>query len=189
MSEFIPAMKVLIGHEVYAYGTPRQRSWSDIKGDRGGETNWGWSLLNIQRMGLQPADLGIKDFAPGCLKAMAESRAWELYRVHYWEPYRYKEIANQAVATKIFDFSVNSNPIAAGKMAQRALVAIGLMTDKDVDGKLGPMTVAALNKADASKLLSAMVRTQSAYYQALIDADATQQKFKNGWMDRAAWIG
>ena len=204
MSEFKPAMAVLIRHEVRAYGTPKQVSWSDIHGDFGGETNWGWSLLNIQRMGLKPADVGAKDWSPGCLKAMPESVAWDLYEKKYWEPAPWKNIVAQDVATKLFDFSVNANPHAANDLAQRSLVALGVPVL--VDGVLGPKTLAALNAADPVRLLAALAVAQRAYYQSLIDAGHVkamaakaagdpdwsrfeQVKFQAGWFARAAWVG
>ena len=187
MSLFDPAMDVLIRHEVYAYGTPKQRSWSDLKGDKGGETNWGWSMLNLRKMGLTPRDLGIDQdtFTPGCLKQMPESAARKLYRTYYWEPYYYKDMISQTIGTKLFDFAVNANVHAAGLLVQRPLLSLGFPIT--VDGSIGPKTVAAINQCQESVLVPLLCAAQANYYAGLIEHDATQEQFRLGWMARARW--
>jgi lysozyme family protein len=191
MSEFEPAMDVLIRHEVYAYGTPKQISWSDIKEDKGGETNWGWSMVNIKRMGLTPKDCGLDQdtFTKGCLKNMPESAARALYKRFYWDPYKYKEVADQNIATKLFDFAVNANPRQAVLLVQRALFDLGVISKKDIDGIWGAKTTAAINSAPPVALITEIAEQQKAYYLGLIVKDPSQAKFRAGWLKRAAWVG
>ena len=187
MSAFLPAYDCLIRHEVRDYGTPRQVSWCDIAGDAGGETNWGWSTLTIKRLGLGPQDLGVPGplFSPGYLRTMPEDNARQLYCVRFWQPYRYSEIDDQDVASKLFDFAVNASPTAAGRLAQRALNDLGVAVE--VDGVLGPLTVAALNACDPQQVLRALCDRQAAYYRACIAERPANEQFRSGWMARAAW--
>ena len=187
MSEYPPAYDCMIRHEVRAYGTPQQVSWCDVPGDAGGETNWGWSSSTIRRLGLKPRDLGIDqdDFAPGCLKQMTEDAARSLYLAHFWQPLPYAQIDCQEVASKLFDFAVNAGPIAAGRLAQRALCDLGV--DVAIDGVLGPHTVDALNGSDSQQVLAALCDRQAAYYRALTAEHPQYEQFRAGWLARAAW--
>jgi len=56
-----------------------------------------------------------------------------------------------------------------------------------VDGKIGPQTLAAVNRVDPDALLPAMRRLQAAHYETLIKRNPKLAKFECGWMARAAF--
>ncbi len=73
-----------------------------------------------------------------------------------------------------FDFAYNCGPGAAIKMMQRSL---GL-TD---DGGIGPITKSKMNAVTKQGLYE----QRKAYYNRLVEKNASQSKFLKGWMNRA----
>ena len=68
---------------------------------------------------------------------------------------------------------------------QRALREAGQSVA--VDGKIGPQTIGAANKANPDALLAAMRRLQAEHYESLIRRNPKLAKFRRGWMARAAF--
>jgi lysozyme family protein len=172
MSTFDEANKVLAFHE---------GGWCDVPGDKGGETNFGWSTLTIKRLGLSAADLGIPGsmFSPGYLKPMRKEVADQLYKKFFWDKGGYSNITDQASATKVFDFAVNAGIENAARVAQRACGAT-------VDGQLGPKSFAAIN-AMGPAFVPAMRDAMVAYYEDLIRAVPSDEQFRSNWIKRAQW--
>lgn len=178
MSDFSKAIPVILKHE---------GGWVSDPADPGGETNFGISMLIIKREGLTKEQLGIQDWNPGCLKFMNQSAAVDIYKKLFWDRYGYSSIVDQNVATKIFDCGVNCGPGRAHGMAQRVATALGNPTD--VDGKIGPKTIKAINACDPLKFITAFRSEMETYYDDLVARKPALQKFLWIWMKRAAWVG
>ncbi|NDB82875.1 MAG: hypothetical protein EB127_09060, partial [Alphaproteobacteria bacterium] len=60
-------------------------------------------------------------------------------------------------------------------------------TGQDIleDGILGPMTLAAINKADLTDLLAALKSEAAGYYRTLAATKPKRAKFLKGWLKRA----
>lgn len=177
-STFEQAIPVLMAHE---------GGWVDDPQDPGGETNYGWSMLTIERLGLTPRDLGIDQdkFTPGCLKLMTADTAQALYRKYFWNRYGYGAIANQTAATKVFDAAVNMGPSRAAVFAQNVCNAQGHQVSPD--GVLGPISFAAINAIDGATFVRAYAQQMTDYYLAVIAAHPNESKFKSNWLHRAQW--
>ncbi len=175
MSNFDKAISVILQHE---------GGWVSNPVDPGGETNFGISIKFIHANGLQPQELGILNFLPGCLKGLTVDKAKELYKKYFW---KYDSILNDLVATKIFDCAVNCGPTAAHKIAQRAANSLGAHL-KD-DGALGNLSVAAINACQPTAFVDAMAVQMSAYYQAIIAHNPSLSVFLKNWTKRANWKG
>jgi lysozyme family protein len=173
MATFEATVPVFMAHE---------GGWCDVKGDLGGETNFGWSTSTIRKLGLTAADLGVPGplFSPGYLKPMKRETAIELYRKYFWKS-EYAQLNDQIAATKIMGFAINAGPSSAAKVAQRAA---GVRDD----GVFGPITIAAIN-AMGAKFVPAMCQTQLSYYHAIIAARPENEQFRTNWTKRAAWRG
>jgi lysozyme family protein len=78
---------------------------------------------------------------------------------------------------------VNTGISQAVKLIQRALQAAG--TQVAEDGIIGPITLAAINKADPTSLLAALKSESAGYYRLLASANPSQQKFITGWLNCA----
>jgi lysozyme family protein len=53
------------------------------------------------------------------------------------------------------------------------------------DGIIGSATLAAINKADSSDLLAALKSEAAGYYRMIAQANPSQQRFIEGWLNRA----
>lgn len=80
----------------------------------------------------------------------------DLYKSAFWEPLRCDEMT-YPIAFKLFSMAVNVGQGDAVKFLQLAL-------DVHPDGKLGPVTMAALAKADPRRLLIEMAGHQLLHY-------------------------
>ena len=94
---------------------------------------------------------------------LTKQQAIDIYYRDWWVKYRYGEIADVDLATKVFDLSVNMGPSQGHKILQRA---INFVEDDslEVDGIIGPKTIAAANSADAEKVLQTMRFMAAEYY-------------------------
>lgn len=86
--------------------------------------------------------------------AQALEYAVHLYRVNYWEPILGPQILDQDVANKVFDLSVNEGAVEITKIVQRAVNSLN--PSLDVDGRMGAITVAAINATPRAELLAAI---------------------------------
>lgn len=189
MSDFAKAVAVVLKHE---------GGLVDHPDDPGGITNYGISLrwamktLDMNNDGRQDADIdGDGDVDSDDIRLMQRDDAIMLYRMYWWEKYRYWQISVQAVATKVFDMAVNMGPARAHMLVQQALAAAG--QEVKVDGILGPKTMRAI--ADASCILPAIRAEQAGFYRSLIARSTALRecgrnvndlaKFEKGWLRRA----
>ena len=191
MSSFDLAIPVILKHE---------GGWVDDPNDLGGETNFGISTLIIQRMqrddklsdeamekllGIKPGTL----FKQNYLKTengFTKDSAAKIYRKYFWDQPGYGNIVDQNMATKVMDVAVNCGEPRAERMLQLAANSLGAKLQ--VDGNMGPKTLAVVNSLDPKKLVVAMKDEQVKYYNAIVAARPLNQKFLAGWLKRAAWI-
>lgn len=163
--------------------------WENVSGDTGGETFMGISRRWHPRLGLWTIVDNAKkspEFPrnlPGIPALHDEVE--NFYRSAFWEPIRGDKIKSDAVATELFECAVNQGVVTATKHLQRALVSLGY--DVQVDGSLGPSSLAALNEATERGLESKILRIQNALqgarYVEIILANPSQSKF-TGWFER-----
>lgn len=159
MAEFGPAIASVLGHEGGYVNDPV---------DAGGETNWGISKRSYPKVDI---------------KNLTRDGAIAIYRRDWWDKYGYERIADQAVATKVFNLAVNMGAKPAHELLQQALRAVDLPTT--VDGTLGPQTLLAVSLADPRALLAALRSEAAGFYRVLVARKPTQARFKDGWLNRA----
>lgn len=192
MSRFERAVEFVLEHEGGLVNNPN---------DPGGVTNYGvslrWAMGQMRAGGDDLHDLldvdGDGDVDADDIRLMDRSTAIEVYRMAFWKPHGYDQVFHQAVATKVFDTTVNMGHVQSHKGLQRALRAAG--QDVNDDGQLGPATRAAIARADAGALLAAMRSEQAGFYRMLIARNAALRKekvhvpdfsvFQSGWLRRA----
>ena len=182
MSDFNAAIPTVLAHE---------GGYSNDPADSGGATNFGISLYWLKSLGtLQDshgalvADVnhdGRVDISD--IKTLTKDEAVEFYKTLWWDHYHFERIADQDVATKLFDTAVNVGGVTAVKMAQSALECFTPMT---VDGVLGPITVQAINSISAEVFLCCFRNVQARRYADIVAADHSKIVFFGGWLKRAA---
>lgn len=160
--------------------------------DPGGATNFGISLrflADYPEVGdfNQDGVVDVQDIAN-----MDVEQAMLIYRMFWWDKFKYGRINDQTIATKVFDFSVNMGASRAHKLLQAALNnAFGL--NLDVDGVLGNASIAAINACmdgdDEQRLLETYCMEAWGFYQRLIANNPKFKAFEKGWKRRAFSVG
>lgn len=157
------AINVVLDHE---------KGLVDHPNDPGGITNWGISLRSYPHLGSD----GIRN--------LTKEQATEIYYKDWWIRYKYNQIENLTIATKILDIAVNIGPVNANRILQRA---VNFLADDvlKVDGVLGPKTFAAVKSCRADKLHKVLQFKIAEYYHALAKARQSARVFLMGWLNRA----
>ena len=127
--------------------------------DPGGETNWGVSK---------------RAFPDVDIRRLTRDGAKAIYRSHYWTPI-HADLLPAALAFQAFDVAVNHGVGRAVKMLQQVAGA-------QVDGILGPVTLAAIELHDPADLVLRFNALRLRFY---TDLDGWKT-FGKGWTRRVA---
>ncbi len=188
MSNFRKAYDTVMGHE---------GGYSNHPDDMGGETykgiarkfhgSWiGWKIIDAVKKahGTKGID--------GLLNQNTELQnlVKNLYYEKYWSPMNCDKL-EYAVATEVFDQTVNLGLAQATRHVQRVCNAYNtsLFKDLTVDGKMGAKSKEAVNlvtaKHGAEKIAKALNAQQHVFYMSLAQNNPTQRKFlAGGWSSR-----
>lgn len=135
--------------------------------DPGGATNRGITLATL-------ADWRGREVTPADVQAMTEAEAREIYRARYWNAVQGDHLP-AGVDLAVFDLAVNSGVGRAARMLQQQLGVT-------VDGAIGPRTLAAVGRVNASRLTGDLCRARLAFLRGL----STWDVFGKGWERRVA---
>jgi lysozyme family protein len=155
--------------ECLAFTLRAEGGYVDDPADPGGATNMGVTLATLREWSDDPS-LGANQ-----VQHMSLRTARAIYRALYWNPLRADDLP-VGVDLSVFDFGVNAGIWHSARLLQRALG----FTGDEVDGSVGPETLAAATKADARLLVDDLAERQSAYYRGLADFPT----FGRGWLTR-----
>ena len=157
--------------------------------DPGGATKHGVTLATLKRLGIDLTGDGRTDLAD--VKALSRDRAVQIFVEHYFTRPRLADLP-EALQPSTFDMYVNAGANAVS-ILQRLLNDMG--ADLEVDGALGPRTIAAAHQAAVTNvdlLADAYGIARRAYYYRLADNRPASRKFvrtrdggKGGWIRRA----
>lgn len=160
----------------------REGGFVNDAADPGGATNFGVSLRWLQAQGLldelEQEEGDVTHDAVQAVKLMTPDEAKAFYRKFWWDAYHYGNIIAQAVATKVFDMSVNLGAPRAHRLLQIALAVPS-------DGVIGPATLAKANSANSILLINDLQQEQAGFYRDLVAKNPARQKFLAGWLNRA----
>lgn len=110
------------------------------------------------------------------MRNLTPEKVAPLYRAKYWNKIKADELPT-GVDYVVFDAAVNSGPGRAAKWLQ-ACVRV------EVDGEIGPKTLAAVNAFDANQLIEDYAKRRLSF---LIDLP-TWNTFGKGWGRRVAEV-
>ncbi len=136
--------------------------WSDDTADPGGATNLGVTIGSLSLWLGRPA-------TKAEVKALTVAKVAPIYRRNYWDAIQ-GDALPAGLDYALFDFAVNSGPTRAVIGLQRAL---GIADD----GRLGPVTVAALQGSDVPGLVQELCDGRLSFLRAL----STWPRFGRGW--------
>ncbi len=159
-SNFAEALQKVLAHE---------GGFSDHALDPGGMTNLGVTRRVWEEWTGHPVTVRqMTDLTPVKVAPM--------YRRKYWDKVRGDELP-AGIDLVVFDAAVNSGPGRAAKWLQ---ACVGV----DVDGDIGPKTLAAVNAFDATQLIDDYGRRRLSF---LLDLP-TWGTFGKGWTRRVAAV-
>jgi lysozyme family protein len=154
--------------KAFEYVMKHEGGYSNNPQDQGGETKFGISKRSYPHLDI---------------KNLTRDQAKQIYFVDFWMKAKCEDIADENLAIKLFDLAAHTGIQQANRLIQRALRAAGAPVTED--GIIGPVTLAAINKADPTDLLAALKSEAAGYYRMIAQANPSQQKFIEGWLNRA----
>ena len=152
-----------------AFTLRQEGGYVDDPADPGGATNMGITLATYREWSDDPhlGDLQVKDLTLKTARAIYRSLYWNRLRADALPP---------GVDLSVFDMGVNAGVGRSARLLQRALG----FTGEEVDGAIGPETLAAADRFDARTLVDNLAERQTAYYRSL----ASFRIFGTGWLRR-----
>lgn len=167
----------------------REGGFVDDPDDPGGATNFGITIGTLRRLGMDLDRDGAVTEAD--LRRLTPQQAAEVYLRHYYRAPRIDRLP-ACLQASVFDMQVNAGAQAI-RLLQKLLTDMGFPCE--VDGVVGPATVAAAQAAEAAApnhLADAYGIARRNYYYALADRRPASRKFartrsggKGGWIKRA----
>ena len=178
-TERVPAREAEVFQELLAHVLEMEGGFTDDPDDPGGPTNKGIILAVYARHTGRPLNDATHAARVGELRDISDALVEDIYRKRYWRPSRAAEMP-AAIAFMHFDASVNHGVRGAAKLLQRALKAQSPALE--VDGEIGPLTMAAVTRADELRLIDDYAEARRRHYRALKHF----WKFGRGWLNRVA---
>lgn len=133
--------------------------------------------------GLTKFGISKKTHAELDIASLTIEQAKDIYRKEYWDPFGFEKISSQAIANRVFDIGVNAGCVMSIRILQQSLsqFVVGPIV---ADGKIGPLTIAAIDSVDESKLLQEF-RARACYFHAgLCIENPDRKRFLLGWLRR-----
>lgn len=141
----------------------------NLKSDPGGMTNLGVTKRVWEEWIGHPVD-------EAAMRALGPQDVAPLYKKNYWDKVSGNSLPD-GVDYAVFDFAVNSGPSRAAKTLQQILGVAA-------DGKIGPATLAAIEKANPRDVATAICEERLAFLQSL----PTYATFGKGWSRRVSEV-
>lgn len=159
------------------YTFVNEGGYSDVPGDTGGATSrFGVTIGELSKWrGYSVSKQEVRD--------MPEQEALQIYYSWYWRPLDLDQVQNANVACAIFDIGIVMGIGAPPAMVQRVCNAHGAALN--VDGRIGPMTVAAINAVAVPAFIRDFSVQVENRFRAIAAAHSNDRQFLNGWINRA----
>ena len=142
----------------------------DNPNDHGGATMKGITL-ETYRIFKKNTHLTAND-----LKKISDMEVSVIYFNGYWNACHCSDLPS-GIDYCVFDFAVNAGFGRSIKTLQKAVGA-------DVDGVLGSITLALINKFNKISLINAFSDQKISFYKNIVERNPSQVEFFRGWMNR-----
>lgn len=158
--------------QALAHVLEMEGGYSDDPYDPGGPTNFGITLKVFAAWQGHGLDTSNRERLKGDLLVIEPETVRSIYLARYWRPARCAELP-VAIALMHFDAAVNHGVAGAARFLQTAV-------GTDVDGEIGPLTLAAAARCDAVTAVNTYAGLRRARYRALPHF----WRFGRGWLAR-----
>jgi lysozyme family protein len=119
--------------------------------------------------------IAAKYFPDVDIRNLTKEGARQIYYKSFWLPMNLGGIQDPLAILHIFDMGVNAGKSRSIKMAQKIVKV-------EQDGKVGPITTAAIN--DMPGFTDRFIKARISYYKNLVKRKKAYQVFLNGWLRR-----
>jgi lysozyme family protein len=164
--------RVMTPNEIIDHILIREGGYVDHPADKGGPTNHGITQATLSQW--RGKVVSVDD-----VRNLSRDEAKRIYRKRYIEDPGYLAIASDQVRSLVVDCAVNHGVARATKLLQQAAHVFP-------DGKLGPVTVAAVNRMTPAALYRRVCAQRARLYGEIITKNPSQAVFAAGWMNRLA---
>ncbi|MGD0361780.1 MAG: glycosyl hydrolase 108 family protein [Bryobacteraceae bacterium] len=171
MADFQPALTITLQNEGGFYHNP-------VTGEI---VNHGITLAFVRSSGYRP------EADENFIRNLSTAEASAIYLTYFWDRHRIGCLADQRLANKTFDLTVNMGPGGGNRpgaltLLQAAVNACG--GHCEVDGVLGPASIGQINTLDAAALLAAYKRLAAQRYTQIAAANPKLTGDLTGWLQR-----
>lgn len=150
--------------------------FSDHPKDRGGPTKFG--ITHEVLAYFRDVDsVTVED-----VKALTLKEACRIYKQNYWDVMSLSDVSRKRIAVLMMDQGVNAGPTTSIKRAQRCCNDQGY--GLDVDGRMGPLTLRALNGCDEMRFCRDFLELTREHYRLIVEKNPEQSVFLKGWFNR-----
>lgn len=159
---FDKSFKLILKHE---------GGWADNPKDPGGPTMKGVTLATFRRLVKRNA-------TKEELRNITDAQLATIYRRSYWDAVLGAKLPS-GVDHAVFDFAINSGPGRAAEYLQRVVGAVP-------DGRIGPATIAAVEKLPAMRVIEKLMADREAFMRRAKDkhGNLLWKTFGRGWAAR-----
>ena len=166
---------------------------SDDAADHGGLTHYGVSLAFLSdvastlkgRQYLLGIGVHPLPVTRDTIRNLDKAQARALFKCEFWDKLQLDDLPVQ-MAVLLYDAAVNTGCGQSVRLAQRGYNTAGVGTSLDVDGKLGPLTRAALTGHNTIDVRQAILDAREIFYRELVRRNPSQSVFLRGWLNRVA---
>jgi len=153
-----------------AFTLDEEGGYSNNELDHGGATNFGVTQLVYDTYRRR------HDSPQQPVTFITRDEAAQLYQEDYWTPI-HGDALGAPVDLCVFDLAVNSGVGRAIQLLQAAV-------DVDVDGGLGPVTLAAVSAQPPLTVAAAVCAQREAFMRGIVERNPSQAIFLHGWLNR-----
>ena len=169
MASFEPSLRSVLRHE---------GGYVDDPDDSGGATNRGITKKTLARWRGQPV-------TKEQVKRLTKAEAGEIYKAKYWDKLWLDKMKSQALAEAVMDMGVNAGPRTSARYLQQAANWAARNEVLHVDGRLGPVTIGWVNRANTTLILAKFFELRINHYTRICRKKPSQRKFLYAWIRRA----
>lgn len=158
------------------YVIRNEGGYVDHPNDKGGKTRYGITRLSFQ-------DYYDREPKDGEIENLTLTVAKEIYHQNYWLKNSCDKITCGSLATVVLDSGVLFGTGTAARAVQETLKGAGFPLVR-VDGKIGPVTLAAINSIDPTTFIYSFKKLLTDRVLKIIEKSPELAVFKRGWFSR-----
>lgn len=175
MAKFEVAYKITSVNEGLYANNPADtggETWAGIS--RNNFPTWsGWKVIDAIKLKYGRTAAIINKY--GRIDPSLHDKEISFWKSNFWDVNKLDQFHDQQLANTVYDFGVNSGTGRAAKFLQKAVGTIQ-------DGKIGPQTLAAVNKLDAEITHDKFNGAREIFYRSI--AKGSQAQFLKSWLSR-----